>query len=129
MLLGDARVRANRMDEAEAAYRKAEAAGAPAASAELASFYFMQGRTDPAKKALADLQARARNSYVSPYLLAVAAAGPDPELAFRSLEGAFEERSPALRALRQDPRFDPVRGDPRFERLVRVLWPEAGTVR
>lgn len=124
MLLGDALVRAKRLDEAEAAYRRAEAAGAPAALAELSSFYFRQGKKDLARKALADLEARSRSSYVSPYLLAAAAAGPDPDLAFRALEGAFEERSPALRLLRRDSRFDPIRADPRFHRLVRVLWPE-----
>lgn len=123
MVLGDTLVRAERFDEAEAAYRKAESAGAPAARAELASFYFMRGRKDLAKRALADLEAQARTSYVSPYLMAAAAAGLDPERAFRALEAAFEERSPALRLLKRDPRFDPIRGDPRFTRLVRVLWP------
>lgn len=129
MLLGDTLVRAKRLDEAEAAYRKAESVGAPAARAELASFYYMQGRKDLAKRALAGLEAQARTSYVSPYLLAVAAAGLDPERAFRALEAAFEERSPALRLLKRDPRFDPIRGDPRFTRLVRVLWPGEGSTR
>ncbi|MBX7185641.1 MAG: winged helix-turn-helix domain-containing protein [Vicinamibacteria bacterium] len=124
MVQGDAFARANRLDEAEAAYLKAEAAGAPAARAELASFYVMRGKLDLARGALADLEAQARTSYVSPYLMAVAAAGLDPERAFRALEAAFEERSPALRSLKRDPRFDPIRADPRFTRLVRILWPE-----
>jgi len=124
LVLGETLVRAKRFDEAEAAYLKAESVGAPAARAELASFYFMRGKKDLAKRALADLEARARTSYVSPYLMAIAAAGPDPERAFRALEAAFEERSPALRLLKRDPRFDPIRGDPRFTGLVRVLWPE-----
>ena len=125
LVLGETLVRAKRLDEAEAAYLKAESVGAPAARAELASFYFMRGEKELARKSLADLEARARTSYVSPYLMAIAAAGPDPERAFRALEAAFEERSPALRLLKRDPRFDPIRGDPRFARLVRVLWPDA----
>lgn len=129
MLLGDALTRAKRFDEAEAAYRKAESAGAPAARAELASFYFRRGQRDLARRALSDLEAQSRTTYVSPYLLAVASAGLDPERSFRALEAAFEERSPALRLLRRDPRFDPIRADPRFARLVKVLWPEAPPTR
>ena len=129
MLLGDTLARAGRLDEAEGAYRKAESVGAPAARAELASFNFMRGRKDLAKRALAELETQARASYVSPYLMAVAAAGLDPERAFRALEAAFEERSPALRLLRRDPRLDPIRADPRFARLMRVLWPEEASSR
>ena len=129
VLLGDTLARAGRLDEAEGAYRKAESVGAPAARAELASFNFMRGRKDLAKRALAELETQARASYVSPYLMAVAAAGLDPERAFRALEAAFEERSPALRLLRRDPRLDPIRADPRFARLMRVLWPEEASSR
>jgi tetratricopeptide (TPR) repeat protein len=129
MLLGDTLARVKRLDEAETAYRKAESAGAPAARAELASFYFTRGERDRAKEALADLEAQSRTTYVSPYLIAVATAGLDPERSFRALEAAFEERSPALRLLRRDPRFEPIRGDPRFTRLVNVLWPEARSTR
>jgi hypothetical protein len=89
----------------------------------------MRGRKELANRALADLEARAGASYVSPYLMAVASAGLDPERAFRALEAAFEERSPALRLLKRDPRFDPIRGDPRFTRLVKILWPEGASTR
>lgn len=124
LLLGETLARTNRMGEAEAAYLKAEAAGAPAARAALASFYFMRGRRDLAVQKLKDLEAQARSTYVSPYLLAMASAGLDREAAFRALEAAFEERSPALRLLRRDRRFDPIRDDPRFDRLVSILRPE-----
>ncbi|MBK5256325.1 MAG: winged helix-turn-helix domain-containing protein [Vicinamibacteria bacterium] len=126
LLMGDVLERVHRMDEAEQAYRKAVAAGSTPAKAELAAFYLRRHQPGLAKKMLSELQEQSRTSYVSPYLIAVASAGLDPEAAFRALEAAFEERSPALRLLRRDPRFDTIRGDPRFERLMRVLWPAPG---
>ena len=128
MLLGDALAQSGREDDAEAEYRKAEAAGSPAAPAALVSFYSSKGRQDLARHELAKLTERARTSYVSPYLIAVAAASIDSDLAFRSLGQAFEERSPSLRLLRRDRRFDPIRKDARFSRLLNVLWPEATKV-
>jgi Tfp pilus assembly protein PilF len=39
--------------------------------------------------------------------------------AFALLEAAFEKRSPLILGLRVDPRFDPLRSDPRFSTLLR----------
>jgi len=105
-------------------FKRADQAGAPAAKANLASLYAATGKKDLATAMLQTIEEQARASYVSPYLLAIASAALDRERAFRGLEAAFEERSPALRLLRDDPRLDALRADPRFGRLVRVLWPE-----
>jgi DNA-binding winged helix-turn-helix (wHTH) protein/TolB-like protein/Tfp pilus assembly protein PilF len=43
----------------------------------------------------------------------------EKDLAFEWLEKAVEEHSPWLIHLNVDPRFDPIRSDPRFTRLVR----------
>jgi Tfp pilus assembly protein PilF len=38
--------------------------------------------------------------------------------AFALLDAAFEKRSPSILGLRVDPRYDPLRGDPRFSTLL-----------
>jgi serine/threonine protein kinase len=42
-----------------------------------------------------------------------------PDRAFELLEHALEYRWPVILALRADPRFDPLRQDPRFQRLLK----------
>jgi hypothetical protein len=39
--------------------------------------------------------------------------------AISALQAAFKKRSPVLLDLQSDPRFDPLRADPRFADLVR----------
>ena len=48
----------------------------------------------------------------------VYAALGDRERAFALLERALDERSPLLAFLKVDPRFDGMRGDKRFERIL-----------
>jgi len=109
--------------EAEAAYIKAAASGSPSAKAELADFHARSGRPKRAADLVRELEKQAGSSYVAPFLLAKASARIDRDRAFAALEAAFEERSPYLRLLRRDPDFAALRGDPRFERIVRVLEP------
>ncbi len=123
MVLGEALMAAKRPDQAEAAFRNAERLGAPSAKALLAWLQALEGKEEQAAETLAELEKSARTSYVSPYLVAMASAEIDRERAFRALEAAFEERSPALRLLHADPRFASLRDDPRFARLVKILRP------
>lgn len=125
LLLAELLARSGRTAEAEPLYLKAEAKGSPSARGQLAWFYATTGRREQALASLAAVEARARQSYVPPYLMAAAAAALDREKAIGLLSAAFEERSPQLRLLRTDPRFDPLRGDPRFERMLRLLWPSS----
>ncbi|MEO8359621.1 MAG: winged helix-turn-helix domain-containing protein [Vicinamibacteria bacterium] len=122
ILLGDTLDQLHRESEAETAYKKAAAKSDPGL-AEISAFYSRTARPELARQTLDELRAHATSSYVSPYLIAVAAAGLDRELAFASLEAAFNERSSSLRLIRSDPRLKPLAVDPRFQRWLRVLWP------
>jgi hypothetical protein len=39
----------------------------------------------------------------------------------KQLENAYQQRSTLLTYLKMDPRFDPLRSDPRFEDLLRRI--------
>ena len=78
------------------------------------------GRRDEALKILAQLQQLAPQRYVSDYTFAlVHLALGEKEKAIAWLERAYEHRAgPDIMFIKLDPMFDPLRGDPRFERLV-----------
>jgi serine/threonine protein kinase len=84
------------------------------------------GRTEGALAALDRLRALSRASYVPPILLARVACSlghADEAIAF--LEEGFRAREIELPFLRVEPRFDGLRGDPRFQELIRrVAIPE-----
>ena len=93
---------------------------------DLAHAYAAGGRQDDARSELASLQAPSNPEYVSPYLLALVHVGlGESREAVRLLGEAVEERSSWLVFLRVEPRFDPLRSDPRFQELVRKMdFPE-----
>jgi hypothetical protein len=47
----------------------------------------------------------------------------DHERAIQYLERAYEERVGDMLFIRAEPSFDPLRGDPRFQELVRRMSP------
>jgi serine/threonine-protein kinase len=73
-----------------------------------------------ARARVADLQAAARDGYVSPFLIArqQALAG-EREAALASLDAALEERLPGLMFMKVDRAWDKIRDDPRFAGYVR----------
>jgi hypothetical protein len=74
---------------------------------------------------LGELRAAAARSYVPSYYFAVVHAGlGQRDEALRYLERAYEERSTVLAYLMIDPRFAPLRDDPRFLALARRLGGE-----
>jgi serine/threonine-protein kinase len=95
----------------------------PIREAVLAGVYARTGRRSEAERILHDLTPKSQDEYVSPYALALChLALGDKEEALRLLEKAYDERSIQLGgntgSLKIDPRLDPLRGDPRFEKLL-----------
>ncbi len=81
------------------------------------------GRTTEAQKILDALLARRQHQFVQSYPIAlIYLALGNKEEALKFLEAAYEERGIQVGgdtgSLKADKRLDPLRGDPRFERLV-----------
>lgn len=76
------------------------------------------GRRDEAVQLIARLRS-IEDAYVSPYHLAIAYLGIDSlDAAFESLEQAFIDRDPAIGHVAIEPRFEPIRADVRYARLL-----------
>jgi TolB-like protein/DNA-binding winged helix-turn-helix (wHTH) protein/Tfp pilus assembly protein PilF len=72
------------------------------------------------QKDIALLEQQARHSYVSPVLIAMDYSSlREKDRAFEWLEKAYQEHSGWLLELKIDPVWDPLRSDPRFQRLMR----------
>jgi hypothetical protein len=89
--------------------------------------YGLVGRRADGERLLRSLLDRPRSEWVSPKYFAYAYTGlGDFDRAFAQLEKAYDLGSPALMRLKSDPFLDPLKGDPRFARLVQRLnlpWP------
>jgi TolB-like protein/Flp pilus assembly protein TadD len=94
--------------------------------ASLAHAHGLAGKRAEAQKTLVELTARSKTKYVSSYQFAVIHLGlGHNERAIAALEEAYDERSMLLGYLKMDPRFDPLRSDPRFQSLLsRIHIPE-----
>jgi serine/threonine protein kinase/tetratricopeptide (TPR) repeat protein len=80
------------------------------------------GRHDEAEEILARLEEEARHHYLRGEILAMGyAAMGNLDRAFALLERAFQARSAGLIYLHLDPAYEPLRGDPRFDDLVRRI--------
>jgi adenylate cyclase len=116
---------ANRMyPEAIAELRKTvELSGsAPRDVAALGHAYAVSGQRPEARNALQKLEQLAKRRYVSNYGRALICAGlGENDRALEFLERAFQERSSGMVKLKVDPRLDPLRGDPRFTDLMRLV--------
>jgi TolB-like protein/Tfp pilus assembly protein PilF len=120
-LLGLAYLQARQWEAAAAAFRESLAVSdSPAlAVAGLAAVAAGRGHADEARAGLAELEAGARASYVSPvaFVMVHAALG-QADQAFAWLDRTYEERRGWLAYLNVEPMLDPLRGDPRFRRLA-----------
>jgi eukaryotic-like serine/threonine-protein kinase len=77
------------------------------------------GRRTEALAIVDELRLRARSGYVSPYDLATVYVGLKmPDEAFEALEQAYAGRAYGLVFIQTDPRFDPIRSDPRYRSLI-----------
>jgi adenylate cyclase len=80
------------------------------------------GREREARSLLAELEARRGGEWVSPVALArIHIALGERERALAELERAYDENAYEIVALRVDARWETLRGEPRFEALVRRI--------
>ena len=123
-ILGQTYEEQGKLDQAIGEYRKAnEITPTPANFAMLAHAYAKTGRMAEARKILDTLTALSAHQYVGAYPLAIVhlALGEKDE-ALRLLEQSLVERDILLQGLfgsiKIDKRLDPLRKDPRFQKLV-----------
>ncbi len=123
-ILGQTYEDEGKLDEAIAEYRKANEIGpTPSNYAMLAHAYAKTGRMGETRKILDKLTALSTQQYVGAYPLAIVhlSLGEKDE-ALRLLERSFVERDILLQGLfgsiKIDKRLDPLRHDPRFQKLV-----------
>ena len=96
----------------------------PLAAASLGYALGMSGARAEATALLEELVALAATRYVSAASIADVHLGlGDYDRALDALERAVEERANAIGAINVNPRYRPLRGNPRFERLVQQVWP------
>ncbi|HET9448881.1 MAG TPA: winged helix-turn-helix domain-containing protein [Steroidobacteraceae bacterium] len=80
------------------------------------------GRTDEARAIKATLEATARQAYVPPtHFAMIEAALGNRDKAFEHLETALTVRDSRLTLLKIDPKWDPLRSDPRFQAALRRM--------
>ena len=112
-----------KLGEAIAEYEKVRQLDpTPSSLAMIAGAQVKVGNAAGARKILEELTDRSREGYVGPYSLAVVhLALGDKEEALRLLEKSFEDRDILLQgmfgSIKIDKRLDPLRGDPRFQKL------------
>lgn len=89
---------------------------------ELGYLHAALGRRSEALAIVEQLNERRAREYIDPVLIAyVHAALGDRDQAFAWLETAFEERSGLICWIEIEPKFDPLRADPRFADLLRRM--------
>ena len=98
----------------------------PDEPASLARAYAWAGRKAEARKILDQLKEQAGHRYVSPGTMAdIYWSLGERDKAFALFNQAYDERDNMIVLLKVEPMFDPLRSDPRFQRLVRrVGFPE-----
>jgi tetratricopeptide (TPR) repeat protein len=89
---------------------------------ELGNAYARSGKRQEALGTLDKLEGLRAKRYVSPYFSALVHAGlGDTDKCLESLGRAFEDRSSSMVFLDVEPRFDPVRREPRFQELLKLV--------
>jgi len=96
--------------------------GSPLIRGALAHTLGVAGKTSEARQILADMTELAKQKYVSPYFFAGIHVGlGETERAMEYLEKCYEEHSHWLIYIDKDPSLDGLRGNPRFQKLVREI--------
>jgi TolB-like protein/DNA-binding winged helix-turn-helix (wHTH) protein/Flp pilus assembly protein TadD len=124
LVLGQAYEQQGRVSEALAELQQAEqlAHGGPLYVAALAHALASAGRRSDAERELRRLVELSPGRYVPPVQISIVYAGlGDTQHAIEWLEKGVDERSAGIVWIKQDPRFDPLRHDSRFQHIVRRL--------
>jgi TolB-like protein/Flp pilus assembly protein TadD len=88
----------------------------------LGNIYGSAGKKAQALTVLEHLQEQSKGKYVAPYDTAVVYIGlGDKDQASAWLEKAYQAHSNDMSNLKQDPTFDPLRSDPRFQDILRRM--------
>ena len=124
MYLGWLYARKRRFDEAidnlQQAYKLS--GGDARVASSLGYVYAISGRRRQAEAELGRLKEQGKQHYVAPYDIAVVYAGlGDKDETFRWLEAGFLERCFWMVWLKIDPRLDAIRGDLRYQDLLRRM--------
>ncbi len=123
-LVIDAYIRRGRFTEALAdleEWRRASGDGINKNS-RLVYLYGRMGQKDKARAELRKLEAMKDTQPPDPVAMAVAYIGVgNNDAALHSLEKAYAERSNELTALKVEPVYDPLRGEPGFQELLRCV--------
>ncbi len=131
--IGMAAEQLGRSDEAIRELKATIQQGGPTSAylAALAHVYATSGQRREALRLLRDLETRSKTRYVSPLDLATIRLGlGDTDSALALLSRAVQAHDGALHFLAVDPRYEPVRRDPRFQCLLRRIgFPDSMTVR
>jgi adenylate cyclase len=112
------------LEEAVASYRRAVELEPEDLhlKADLAIVYADAAKKDQAEKILQELEEKAEREYVPAYALAMAnMAVGDLDGTFAWLDRMYEERAPWLIFMNEHARYDRLRGDPRFQQLLRSI--------
>jgi len=116
-----------RFDEAIAATAQAESRARewPVVVTARGFTHGVAGKADEARAVLREMEALSKRRFVTAYGMALVHTGlGQKDEAFNWLEKAFDERSHWLVWLRLDPRWNALRGDPRFAALIeRMKYP------
>jgi tetratricopeptide (TPR) repeat protein len=122
-MMGGALEQLGRLDDAMTEYRTAAALSKDlSANALLAHTLARAGRPDEARRIHAQLRADSEGRYLSPYSEAAIYVGlGETDAAFERLEEAFAIRDRGMVWIKVAPRLDPLRGDPRFDALLRRM--------
>jgi len=112
-----------RYEDAIACFERASVVSdrVPSAIGALGRAYALTGRRTEACELLQELDDLARSRYVSPYGKALIYLGLSDEKVFDCLERTCSDRAGWLMYLAADPRFDPLRTDPRFRSILERL--------
>jgi len=123
-VLGRAYEQKRMFPESIAEFQKAVemSGGSPSMISALGHAYGFSGDRCRALEMLSQLKSRSRNRYVPPHDVALVYAGLDEkEHAIDWLTKAFEERSAGMAYLEVDPRYNGLRSDRRYRKLVKQL--------